>query len=141
MTSLDRAPLQLWLAFWRYKQWYHRYTVEGLERLVDASPALIVGYHGRPFAYDMCMLTVALYDRLGYLPHGFIHRGVDRIPPLKWVSDGLGFVTGDDTRLAAAVARGEHLIATPGGTREGCRGFASATASPGVTMSATCASR
>jgi hypothetical protein len=67
------------------------------------------------------MLTVALYDRLGYLPHGFIHRGVDVIPPLRWFSDGLGFVTHDDPRLAAAVRRGEHLIVTPGGANEGCR--------------------
>ncbi len=120
---LDRLPLQAWLAFWRYKQWYHRYAVDGLDRLLHGPPALIVGYHGRPFAYDMCMLTVAIYDRLGYLPHGFIHRGVDAIPPLKWFSDGIGFVTGDDARLAAAIARGEHLIVTPGGAREGCRSF------------------
>jgi hypothetical protein len=69
------------------------------------------------------MLTVALYDELGYLPHGFIHRGVDAIPPLRWFSDGLGFVTGDDPRLAAAVARGEHLMVTPGGANEGCRSY------------------
>lgn len=118
---IDALPLHLWLAVWRLGQIYHRYTVDGIERLVDSPAALIVGYHGRPFAFDMCMLTVAVYDRLGYLPHGFIHRGVDSLPPLKWFSDGLGFVTGDDPRLRAAIARGEHLIVTPGGAREGCR--------------------
>jgi 1-acyl-sn-glycerol-3-phosphate acyltransferase len=121
IRALDRLPLEVWLAFWRVKQRYHRYTVEGLDRLCGSRAALIVGYHGRPFAYDMCMLTVALYDRLGYLPHGVIHRGVDAIPPLKWFCDGLGFVTGDGEAIEAAVARGEHIVVTPGGAREGCR--------------------
>lgn len=115
-------PLHLWLGFWRWRQLYHRYSVRGLEHL-DGPAALIVGYHGRPFAYDMCMLTVALHDRLGYVPHGVIHRGVHGIPPLRWLSDGLGFVTGDDEALAAVVARGEHVMVTPGGTDEGCRSF------------------
>jgi 1-acyl-sn-glycerol-3-phosphate acyltransferase len=116
-------PLAGWLAFWRYKQRYHRYTVEGLERLVDSPPALIVGYHGRPFAYDVCMLTVALYDALGYLPHGIVHRGVKSIPLVNAFFEGIGFVTGDEEELAAVVARGEHVVVTPGGAGEGCRSF------------------
>ena len=35
--------------------------------------------------------------------------------------DGLGFVTADGPELAAAVARGEHIVVAPGGTHEGCR--------------------
>ncbi len=116
-------PLAAWLAFWRWRQLYHRYTVEGLEHLDGRRAMLIVGYHGRPFAYDMCMLTVALYDRLGYLPHGVVHKGVDVLPGLRLVTDALGFVTTDDASVAAAVARGEHVMVTPGGADEGCRGF------------------
>jgi 1-acyl-sn-glycerol-3-phosphate acyltransferase len=116
------APLALWLGYWRFWQRYHRYTVEGLEHL-DGGPALIVGYHGRPLAYDMCMLTVALYDRLGYLPHGFVHRGTKTLGVLRWFTDGLGFVTEDGETLAAALGRGEHLVTTPGGGAEGCRDF------------------
>lgn len=123
MTALDRLPLHVWLAVWRRLQCYHRYRVEGLEHLLDGRASLIVGYHGRPFAFDLCMLTVALYDRLGYLPHGIVHRGVDVLPPLRWLTDGLGFVTGDDDRLVDAVRRGEHIVVTPGGAREGCRAF------------------
>ena len=96
----SRVPLRLWLAYWRVLQRYHRYTVDGLEHLDGPRAALIVGYHGRPFAYDMCMLTVALYDRLGYLPHGIVHRGMKHIPVLRWLVDGLGFVTGDDDDVA-----------------------------------------
>ena len=117
------VPRQVWLAVWRGFQRYHRYRVDGLEHLDGRGAALIVGYHGRPFAFDMCMLTVALYDRLGYLPHGILHRGVDDIPPLKWFADDLGFVTADGPDIAAAVARGEHVVTTPGGAEEGCRHF------------------
>jgi 1-acyl-sn-glycerol-3-phosphate acyltransferase len=121
-TGAGGVPLATWLACWRFLQLYHRYTVEGLEHL-DGPPALIVGYHGRPLALDMCMLTVALHDRLGYLPHGIVHRGVETVPALKWFADGLGFVTEDGDGVAAAVARGEHIVTTPGGAREGCRDF------------------
>jgi len=121
----NRVPLRLWLGYWRVLQRYHRYTVSGLEHLDGARAALIVGYHGRPFAYDMCMLTVAIYDRLGYLPHGIVHRGMKQIPILQWLVDGLGFVTGDDDDVSRAVARGEHIVVTPGGAREGCRGLRS----------------
>jgi 1-acyl-sn-glycerol-3-phosphate acyltransferase len=123
VNTPEPIPLRLWVAFWRAAQRYFRYRVEGIERLVDAPPSLIVGYHGRPVAWDPSMLTVALYDRLGYLPHGFLHRGVDAIPPLRWFADGMGFVTRDDPRLRAAIARGEHLIVTPGGANEGCRSY------------------
>jgi 1-acyl-sn-glycerol-3-phosphate acyltransferase len=100
---------------------YHRYEVEGLETLLDGKPALIVGYHGRPFAYDMCMLTVHLHDKLGYMPHAIVHQAIDSIAPLKSFFDRLGFVTGDDASLAKVVARGEHLVVTPGGSPEGGR--------------------
>jgi 1-acyl-sn-glycerol-3-phosphate acyltransferase/alkylhydroperoxidase/carboxymuconolactone decarboxylase family protein YurZ len=122
MTTSAALPMQLWLGYWRYRRIYHRYSVEGLEHL-DGPPALIVGYHGRGLAYDLCMLTVTLYERFGYLPRTLVHRGVEWIPPLKWLSDGLGFVTGDGHALAAAVAQGQHVITAPGGTAEACRSF------------------
>jgi 1-acyl-sn-glycerol-3-phosphate acyltransferase len=123
MGAANGWPLQLWLTFWRLAQRYWRYSVEGLERLDTPRSALVVGYHGRPVAWDMCMLTVALYDRLGYLGHAMLYRMLDDIPATRRVMDGLGFLTGDDERLAAVVARGEHILITPGGGREACRGF------------------
>jgi 1-acyl-sn-glycerol-3-phosphate acyltransferase len=116
-------PLELWLAYWRYRQYYHRYRVYGFEHLEETRPAMIVGYHGSPLAYDLCMLTVAVYDRLGYMPATVVHRGVDSIPPLKWLSDGLGFATGEDDRLKGAIGRRQHLVVSPGGSREGARPF------------------
>jgi 1-acyl-sn-glycerol-3-phosphate acyltransferase len=122
-TGAGGLPLASWLAFWRALRVYHRYEVEGLPILARPGPALVVGYHGRPIAYDLCMLTVTLYERLGYMPHGVIHGAFERQPVLKWLIDGLGFVTGDGEGMAAAVARGELILVQPGGTREGCRSF------------------
>jgi hypothetical protein len=122
--ELDDLPLQALLTGYRLLQRYHRYEVRNLSTIVNhPGAALIVGYHGRPIAHDMCMLAVALHDRLGYLPHGVVHRGVAANGLLQWVSDSLRWVTGDGEEMAAMIARGEHILVTPGGSREGCRSF------------------
>jgi hypothetical protein len=123
MSAAAGRSVAGWLAYWRLWQRYHRYTVEGLEHLDGGHAALIVGYHGRPLAVDMCMLTVALHDRLGYLPHGIVHRGVRAFPAVERFTRELGFFTEDGPELAAAIARGEHIVVTPGGGQEGCRSF------------------
>jgi 1-acyl-sn-glycerol-3-phosphate acyltransferase len=115
------APLATWLALFGAMRRYHRYEVRGLERLLRRDPCLLVGYHGKPIAYDLCMLTVTLHEHLGYLPHGVVHGAVEEEPVMRWVSRSLGFVTGDGEAVERAVARGEHVLVQPGGTREGCR--------------------
>jgi len=122
-APLADAPRAAWLAFFRLARLYHRYEVRGLERLLRPGAALLVGYHGRPIAYDLCMLTVTLHERLGYLPHGVIHGYFGHQPVLRWAVENLGFVTGDGEAIERAVARGEHVLVQPGGTREGCRSF------------------
>ena len=122
MIRAHGPVLHAWLAHWRLRQRYHRYSVEGLEKLDGPEPALLVGYHGRPVAYDICLLSVALYDRLGYLPHGILDRNTSDIPLVgRSIVDGLGCVTGNDDRLRACVAQGEHIVVTPGGASEGLR--------------------
>lgn len=113
--------LRAWLGFWRAMQRYHRYRVEGIEHLDGNESLLLVAYHGRPIAHDQCMLSVACFDRYGYLPHGVIHGAVDGSAAGRRAREALGFVTADGPELDAAVARGEHLAVQPGGTREGCR--------------------
>jgi 1-acyl-sn-glycerol-3-phosphate acyltransferase len=122
MPTDDSRPAALtgWLAYWRAMQRWHRYEVSGLEHLRGPTAKLIVGYHGRPIAHDLCMLTVRLYDELGYLPHGVAHSAFEHGPGGKILRD-LGFVAGDGPGLAAAVQRGEHVLVAPGGTQEGCR--------------------
>jgi 1-acyl-sn-glycerol-3-phosphate acyltransferase len=121
--ALDGLPLAAWLAAFRLARRYHRYEVAGFEHLVRPGAALLVGYHGRPVAYDLCMLGVTIHEHLGYLPHGVVHRYVEQQPVMKWVSDRLGLVTRDGAAVERAVERGEHILVQPGGTREGCRSF------------------
>lgn len=121
MNISSQIALNGWLAYFRAMRVYHRYEVEGIEVLDRPGAALIVGYHGKPWAYDMCMLTVSIYERLGYMPHGITHAAIAKAPLTKWLVDGLGFVAGDGDDLAAAAARGEHILVQPGGTREGYR--------------------
>jgi 1-acyl-sn-glycerol-3-phosphate acyltransferase len=119
--SGPNIPLATYLTAWRfYRRWF-RYRTEGFDNLLTDRAALVVGYHGRPFAWDMLILAVEMHERMGYMPHGVIHGAVDTNPVLKWLSDGLGWVTGDGPGIEQAVARGEHVAVVPGGTREGCR--------------------
>ena len=123
MRSADgRSPAALaaWLLGWNALARWTRYSVDGLGPLLSDRACLIVGYHGRPFAWDLCMLTARLHAELGYLPHGIMHGGFGHGPLQRFI-DGLGFVTADGPELATAVARGEHIVVAPGGTREGCR--------------------
>jgi 1-acyl-sn-glycerol-3-phosphate acyltransferase len=123
MSQAGGIPLATWLAVFRALRAWHRYEVMGLDTLLRPGAKLIVAYHGRPLALDQCMLTVTLYERLGYLPHGIIHGSFGQNRLLRRWIDGLGFVTGDGPGIVEAVARGEHILVQPGGTREGCRSF------------------
>jgi 1-acyl-sn-glycerol-3-phosphate acyltransferase len=119
---VDELPLRTWLALFGAMRRYHRYEIRGLEHLLaPRRSALIVAYHGKPVTYDLAMLSVTLHEQLGHLPHGIVHGAVERQGLMKWVSDGLGFVTGDGDAVAEAVRRGELIVVQPGGTREGCR--------------------
>lgn len=120
-TSGGRAARALWLGYWNAMRRYHRYEVEGLAHVERAGPALIVGYHGRPVAHDLSMLMALLHERHGAMPHPVVHAAFDHNPVLRAVVEGMGGVTGDGDALRAALARGEKVIVTPGGTREGCR--------------------
>jgi len=114
---------EAWLRHWRFYQRWHRYSVDGFEHLTGGPPALVVGYHGRSVARDLCMLTVRVHDRLGYLPHAFFHRGFAELPVLRSLLEGVEGLTGDAASVRAALDRGHHLFVTPGGTQEGCRPY------------------
>lgn len=112
-----------WIHGWRLFGRYHRYEVRGFEHLQGDRPVMIVGYHGRPLAWDLCILTSEFHRRLGYLPHGIVHSMFSSGDVGREVLDALGFVDSDGGALDQAVARGEHLLVAPGGTRECARSF------------------
>jgi 1-acyl-sn-glycerol-3-phosphate acyltransferase len=112
-----------WLAYWKAMRRYHRYRVEGIEHLDSVGPALIVGYHGRPGARDLCMLQSFLLERDGTATHAFAHPAMWKVPLLRAASDGMAFLPGDGPEVAAAVSRGAKIIVTPGGAAEGWRTF------------------
>ena len=123
----DNKVQRGWTAVWEMAARYHRYQVEGLEHVLqdpnDRKASLIVGYHGRLLAVDLCILSVKLRKHLGYFPHCFLHKQLKAIPGAEEAMESIGFVTGDDGDVERAVANGEHLILPPGGAWEGMRTF------------------
>lgn len=120
MTRGAAAARAAWFGYWKAMRRWHRYEVVG-EHWLSARPALLVGYHGRPVAHDLCMLQSYLEERTGRFPRAFIHEGFKHYAPLRAFVEGVDFLTGDDATVRDALARGDHLVVTPGGTREGCR--------------------
>jgi len=118
---IETLVLGSWLTFWGGMRRYHRFRVEGFEHLTEPGPALLVAYHARGFAVDVCLLSVEMHERLGYFPHAIFHEGIGRLPILRTMLGALGGVAGDDAILGEAVARGEHVIVLPGGGREAFR--------------------
>ena len=119
----ERATVAGWNRYWRLRMLYHRYEVSGFENLDQDRSCLIAGYHGRPTAFDLCMLSVKVHERWGYLPHGIVHESFDRVPILGPMFRNLGFVVGDGDGIREAVRRKEHIITAPGGTREAYRSY------------------
>lgn len=123
MRTGPRLMAAAWSNYWRLMRRYHRFEVRGLDNLERAGSSVIVGYHGRAVAHDMCLLMELMRERRGVAIRAVMHRTAARIPGINWMVEGLGFVTGDGDEMADLIARGDHLMITPGGPREGCRSF------------------
>lgn len=117
----EPTDLRRWLRGWNALARWTRYEVHGIEHIPVGRASLVVGYHGRPIAHDLCMLQNVYYARTGVMPHPIFHAAFARNPRALRFMETLGFVWANDERLAGFVARGEPVFVTPGGTREGCR--------------------
>jgi 1-acyl-sn-glycerol-3-phosphate acyltransferase len=115
------AATQTWLRTMAVWKRYFRYDVEGLEHLACHDTRLVVGYHGRPIAYDLFMLGAEVHHLMGYLPLAIVHRDFMRNVATRWLVEGLDWCTGRGPSLTQAIASGRHVILAPGGTREGLR--------------------
>lgn len=120
MNARAQTARRAWLSYWNTMRRYHRYRAVGLEHLDACRPALIVGYHGRPIARDLCMLQAMLAER-GRFPRAIMHEAAATLPVARELVEGMEFLTGTGAALDEAIAREDHIIVTPGGTREGCR--------------------
>ncbi len=121
MSLASAGARALFFGYWNAARRYHRYEVVGLENLDAVGGAVIAAYHGRPVAYDFCMLQALLLEERGVLPRAIIHRVFRTWPVLRWLYEGAEFLDGDGPDLAAALQGGERVIITPGGVREGAR--------------------
>jgi 1-acyl-sn-glycerol-3-phosphate acyltransferase len=124
MNRRAAVARRVWLSYWNLMRVYHRYEVHGLDHLDGLpGPAMIVGYHGRPLAQDLCMLQAFLLERTGTMPSALVHDVMVKMPVLRSLVAGMQFVTRDEHSLRRLISEGRSVIVTPGGTREGCRSF------------------
>src|SRR5690242_5784411 len=109
------------LTSFRLWQRYFRYEVDGFETLVETEPAVVVGYHGGPWALDLLMLGARMHDELGYFPRACWHPAWWSIPAVGRVVTELGGLPGrpTDDEMETVKARGEHIVFAPGATQEG----------------------
>jgi 1-acyl-sn-glycerol-3-phosphate acyltransferase len=119
------ASAELPLATFRFWARYFRFETEGFDVLASAGPSLIVAYHGGPWTFDLWMLAARMHDELGYFPRAIWHPMWFSVPAVSDAVAELGGIPGrpTDAEVAAIKSRGEHLVVTPGGTREGLRPF------------------
>jgi 1-acyl-sn-glycerol-3-phosphate acyltransferase len=104
---------------------YFRYECDGFEHIARSPPSLIVGYHGRPFAWDMALLSGRIYEELGYFPRAFTAKSVRETPLYREVAAAYGalYDPPDEEEMARIRGAGHHIAVTPGGLREAVRPF------------------
>jgi 1-acyl-sn-glycerol-3-phosphate acyltransferase len=104
---------------------YFRFEIEGFDVLAKTESSLIVAYHGGPWTFDLWMLAARMHDELGYFPRAFWHRIWWGFPALRQAVTELGGLPGPPSKddMIGIKARGEHMVVTPGSTREGMRPF------------------
>jgi hypothetical protein len=121
MKAIPMLSRAAWLRLWRFLRRWNRYECVGFDRLVDNPGSLIVGYHGRGVAWDLFMLTTLVEEKLGYLPRGVAHDSTFALPVVRDIARALSLVSRRGGHLQRAVERGEHVLVSPGGTRESLR--------------------
>ncbi|MFO7561042.1 MAG: acyltransferase [Enhygromyxa sp.] len=110
-----------WLALMAgWRRWFS-YSLEGMEHLRTHECKIVVGYHGRPLAWDLFMLGAEIHREQGYLPLALVHYDFMKWPYLRWLTEGLLWTTGKGPILDEAIAKGRHVILAPGGASEGLR--------------------
>ena len=119
MSLTLHASRALWSKYVQLLEWYHRFEVVGdLAPLRRTSPALIVGYHGRPWPYDLWILQRKLLKDFGQRSFWVIEdRSLWKM--LRHSAAAMDLLLVDDTDgIDRAIQRGDKLIFTPGSLNE-----------------------
>lgn len=116
-------PTRLYLEYARFLRRYHRFSVEGIERLLEPGAKLVVAYHGRGLPMDLAILSLCIFEQRGYLPRAITHEAMYKLRFAKAFFNLWGGLPGDGPEIAEAVERGETVFLAPGGTREALRTF------------------
>jgi 1-acyl-sn-glycerol-3-phosphate acyltransferase len=116
-----RVALRLTRVFARY----FRYECEGFENLALQETALLVGYHGRPWPFDLVLLCERMHRELGQLPQPIWAKPMRWAPVLRGLVDEVGglYSYPSPSQVEELKARRRHLVVLPGGLREGLRPF------------------
>jgi 1-acyl-sn-glycerol-3-phosphate acyltransferase len=120
MNVVAGLAREYWIRTWKMRQAYHRFEVKGVEVLEGPGPAIIAGYHGRPFASDLLMLQIHMLDR-SVSCRPLVHDSFAKSRFFRPIVEGMGFLTGEGPELDRAVAQGAKIIITPGGGQESTR--------------------
>ena len=119
MNPLRFASRSVWTTYWQFMRHYHRFEVDGLEHILRLrGSAILAGYHGKPGARDLIMLQILLLREYGEITRAIVHDAAFIIPGLREVGAGMLLIDREPSSIAAAVARGEKLVVTPGGIAE-----------------------
>jgi hypothetical protein len=124
LSLLAFAARKAWTGYWQLMRHYHRFEVHGLAPLLKTrGSAVLAGYHGKPGARDMIMLQILLLREYGEMSRAIIHDAAFFLPGLREMGEGMLLIDRDKAAIAAAVARGEKLVVTPGGIAEAWGSF------------------
>ena len=107
-------------------QRYFRWSVEGVENVPAAGPALLVGNHnGGLMAWDALLTHVAIWDRFGptRAVHGLAHDFLHWDPVLRQYSERFGALPAGHGNAARAFEAGDLVLVYPGSDFDACRPF------------------
>ncbi|NRA44622.1 MAG: acyltransferase family protein [Oligoflexales bacterium] len=99
---------------------YHSYEVHGLEHVPEKGRAIIACNHSLA-TYDIALLFLEIYDRIGRIPRPLADHLFFKIPYLGELIEELGAVDGDQTNALSLLEKDELIGVAPGGMREALR--------------------
>jgi 1-acyl-sn-glycerol-3-phosphate acyltransferase len=126
LPDKDFADAVIDLGRWLGRHWFHA-SVEGVERLPAAGPALIVANHNAgvmPLDAIMAMAAIRDLHGEGRAVHPLAHDFAYAAPRIRRHARRLGVLRAKPENARDALAAGRVVLVYPGGDREAFRPFA-----------------